>query len=104
MTLRPLVGKQPEQNCITDLIAADSARTDYHHATQLLRVTLCKRGECVPTPDNTVLFGLIQWAVFAATRSAELTDVRFSVKYSPEPYTFYERRAVTWSPSFRPRT
>lgn len=34
-------------------------RVKFHHASPLLRVTLCRRGECKPDIHNTVLFAII---------------------------------------------
>ncbi|GAA98031.1 uncharacterized protein L969DRAFT_617657 [Mixia osmundae IAM 14324] len=79
LTMRKLLPHSPESNCLTDLLGADLGHTHLHHATPLIRATLCNRGECKPTIHNTVLVGLIH------------------VKYHPEPYLYYERRAVTWN-------
>ncbi|KAM0750742.1 hypothetical protein T439DRAFT_288737 [Meredithblackwellia eburnea MCA 4105] len=79
LTLRALDPRPPSHNCLTELIGAEMNRVHFHHATPLLRVTLCKRGECTPDIHNTVLFALIH------------------IKYHPLPYLFYERRAVTWN-------
>ncbi|KAL8287651.1 hypothetical protein RQP46_003509 [Phenoliferia psychrophenolica] len=79
LTLRALDPAPPAHNCITEIVGAEMNRVKFHHATPLLRVTLCRRGECVPDIHNTVLFALIH------------------IKYHPLPYLFYERRAVTWN-------
>lgn len=93
LTLRALDPSPPSTNCLTEIIGAEMNRVKFHHATPLLRVTLCRRGECVPDIHNTVLFGLIH------------------VKYHPlvrvllprrrpngsQPYMFYEKRIVTWN-------
>ncbi|GAA5849159.1 hypothetical protein JCM8547_006465 [Rhodosporidiobolus lusitaniae] len=79
LTLRPLDPVAPSHNCLTDLLGADMNRVHLHHATPLLRATLCKRGECVPDVHNTVLFGIIH------------------VKYHPLPYLHYVRHVVTWN-------
>lgn len=79
LTLRPLVPNPPLSNCLTQVVSADMNRVKFHHATPLLRATLCRRGECVPDVHNTVLFGMIH------------------IKYHPLPYLFYERRIVTWN-------
>lgn len=77
MTLRALDPRPPTHNCVTEIINAEMNRVHFHHATPLLRATLCRRGECVPDIHNTVLFGFIH------------------IKYHPLPYLFYERRAIT---------
>lgn len=59
LTLRPLDPLAPSHNCLTDLLGADMNRVHLHHATPLLRATLCKRGECVPDVHNTVLMSII---------------------------------------------
>lgn len=64
-------------NCITKVVGEHLDRA-YHHATPLLRVTLCRRGECVPDRRNTVLFGIVH------------------VKFAQE-YAWYERRVVTYA-------
>ncbi|POY75273.1 hypothetical protein BMF94_1643 [Rhodotorula taiwanensis] len=79
LTLRPLDPLAPAHNCLTDLLGADMNRVHVHHATPLLRATLCKRGECVPDTSNTVMFGIIH------------------VKYHPLPYLHYVRHIVTWN-------
>ncbi|GAA5827491.1 hypothetical protein JCM11251_003834 [Rhodosporidiobolus azoricus] len=79
LTLRPLDPLAPSHNCLTDLLGADMNRVHLHHATPLLRATMCKRGECVPDVHNTVLFGIIH------------------VKYHPLPYLHYVRHVVTWN-------
>ncbi|KAK4047506.1 hypothetical protein OIO90_006148 [Microbotryomycetes sp. JL221] len=79
LTLRALDPSPPTHNCLTEVIGAEMNRVKFHHATPLLRVTLCKRGECKPSIHNTVLFGIIH------------------IKYHPLPYLFYERRVVTWN-------
>ncbi|KDE05704.1 hypothetical protein MVLG_03938 [Microbotryum lychnidis-dioicae p1A1 Lamole] len=79
MTLRALDPNPPKHNCLTSIVNAQMNRVKFHHATPLLRATLCRRGECKPDIHNTVLFGMIH------------------VKYHPEPYLFYERRIVTWN-------
>ncbi|ORY78098.1 hypothetical protein BCR35DRAFT_267012 [Leucosporidium creatinivorum] len=79
LTLRALDPAPPSHNCLTEIIGAEMNRVKFHHATPLLRVTLCRRGECVPDIHNTVLFGIIH------------------IKYHPLPYLFYERRVVTWN-------
>ncbi|GAA5987341.1 hypothetical protein JCM10908_001916 [Rhodotorula pacifica] len=79
LTLRPLDPLAPSHNCLTDLLGADMNRVHLHHATPLLRATLCKRGECVPDVHNTVMFGMIH------------------VKYHPLPYLHYVRHIVTWN-------
>ncbi|GAA5913266.1 hypothetical protein JCM6882_000048 [Rhodosporidiobolus microsporus] len=79
LTLRPLDPLAPTHNCLTDLLGADMNRVHLHHATPLLRATLCKRGKCVPDVHNTVLFGLVH------------------VKYHPLPYLHYVRHVVTWN-------
>ncbi|GAA6010122.1 hypothetical protein JCM10207_007570 [Rhodosporidiobolus poonsookiae] len=79
LTLRPLDPLAPAHNCLTTLLKADMNRVKLHHATPLLRATLCKRGECVPDVHNTVLFGMIH------------------VKYHPQPYLHYVRHIVTWN-------
>ncbi|KAH8927585.1 hypothetical protein BT69DRAFT_1347193 [Atractiella rhizophila] len=102
LTLRPLVRNPPAHNCLSELVGADMGRVRMHHATPLLRVTLCERGECMPDVHNTVLMGIIQFVPLFLRPIAlvlYLTDIlrRYSVKYHPEPYLFYERRAVTWN-------
>ncbi|GAA5957179.1 hypothetical protein JCM8115_003981 [Rhodotorula mucilaginosa] len=79
LTLRPLDPLAPSHNCLTDLLGADMNRVHLHHATPLLRATLCKRGECVPDVHNTVLMSIIH------------------VKYHPLPYLHYVRHVVTWN-------
>ena len=69
VTLRPLDPSPPSRNCITETIGADTRRVHFHHATPLLRVTMCKRGECKPDVGNTLLFGIIQSAALAPSRS-----------------------------------
>lgn len=64
-------------NCLTRTIGEHLDRA-YHHATPLLKVTLCRRGECLPSKENTVLFGIVH------------------VKF-PQDYAWYERRVVTYS-------
>ena len=59
LTLRALDPAPPSHNCLTELIGAEMNRVKFHHATPLLRVTMCRRGECVPDVHNTVLFGII---------------------------------------------
>lgn len=59
LTLRALDPAPPAHNCLTEVIGADMNRVKFHHATPLLRATLCRRGECVPDIHNTVLFGII---------------------------------------------
>ncbi|TNY24350.1 hypothetical protein DMC30DRAFT_346039 [Rhodotorula diobovata] len=79
LTLRPLDPLAPSHNCLTELLGPDMNRVHLHHATPLLRATLCKRGECKPDVHNTVLFGIIH------------------VKYHPLPYLHYVRHVVTWN-------
>ncbi|GAA5874931.1 hypothetical protein JCM1840_007154 [Sporobolomyces johnsonii] len=79
LTLRPLDPLAPSHNCLTDVIGPDMNRVHLHHATPLLRATLCARGECKPDVHNTVLMGMIH------------------VKYHPLPYLHYVRRLVTWN-------
>ncbi|GAA5999846.1 uncharacterized protein JCM10292_003770 [Rhodotorula paludigena] len=79
MTLRPLNPLAPSHNCLTDILGNDMNRVHLHHATPLLRATLCRRGECKPDVHNTVLFGIIH------------------VKYHPLPYLHYVRHVVTWN-------
>ncbi|GAA6036697.1 hypothetical protein JCM8097_003434 [Rhodosporidiobolus ruineniae] len=79
LTLRPLDPTPPAHNCLTDLLGADMNRVHVHHASPLLRATLCKRGDCVPDVHNTVLFGIVH------------------VKYHPLPYLHYVRHVVTWN-------
>jgi hypothetical protein len=59
LTLRPMDPAAPAHNCLTDLLGADMNRVHLHHATPLLRATLCQRGECTPDVHNTVLFGIV---------------------------------------------
>ncbi|BFZ56553.1 hypothetical protein PYCC9005_003600 [Savitreella phatthalungensis] len=47
-----------------------------HQSTNALKVTLCKRGECVPSSDNTVLLSIFQYKTF----------YRYHALY--EPYLF----------------
>ncbi|GAA5905800.1 hypothetical protein JCM8208_000903 [Rhodotorula glutinis] len=79
LTLRPLDPLAPSHNCLTELLGPDMNRVHLHHATPLLRATLCKRGECKPDVHNTVMFGIIH------------------VKYHPLPYLHYVRHVVTWN-------
>ncbi|GAA6049379.1 hypothetical protein JCM3770_007316 [Rhodotorula araucariae] len=79
LTLRPLDPLAPSHNCLTELLGPDMNRVHLHHATPLLRATLCKRGECKPDVHNTVLFAIIH------------------VKYHPLPYLHYVRHVVTWN-------
>ncbi|GAA5841662.1 hypothetical protein JCM5353_007182 [Sporobolomyces roseus] len=79
LTLRPLDPLAPTHNCLTDVLGPDMNRVHLHHATPLLRATLCKRGECKPDVHNTVLIGMIH------------------IKYHPLPYLHYVRRLVTWN-------
>ncbi|BGP09240.1 hypothetical protein OF846_003005 [Rhodotorula toruloides] len=79
LTLRPLDPLAPSHNCLTDILGPDMNRVHLHHATPLIRATMCKRGECVPDVHNTVLFGIIH------------------VKYHPLPYLHYVRHVVTWN-------
>lgn len=71
VTLRPLDPAPPSRNCITEAISADTRRVHYHHATPLLRVTMCKRGDCKPDVGNTVLFGIIQCVAIFLARATE---------------------------------
>lgn len=57
VSLQPLVSNTQAKNCVSDIV--DMEYVKFHHATPLLRVTLCNRGECVPNAHNTVLFGMI---------------------------------------------
>jgi hypothetical protein len=59
LALRALVAEPPTDNCLTQVIGADMRKVHFHHATPLLRATLCRRGECVPDVHNTVLMGMI---------------------------------------------
>lgn len=67
------VNSKAETTCIEDIMG-----TDLHQATPILRVTLCNRGECLPSIHNTVLFGLIH-------------------KRNERPHLWYDRRIVTWN-------
>lgn len=46
-------------NCIARELESDHKDPMVHHATPLLKVTLCDRGECVPDIHNTVMFAIV---------------------------------------------
>lgn len=51
-----------------------------HQGTPMLSITLCNRGECEPSIQNTVLMGLVQ-------------------KRRSDPHLHYDKRIVTWNAS-----
>lgn len=55
----PLLPNAPVVNCISQAVNGNFPASAHHHATPLLRVTLCERSKCVPDVHNTVLFGMI---------------------------------------------
>lgn len=59
----------PQHNCLTEVIGAERDHVKFHHATPLLRATLCRRGECTPDIHNTVLFGIIHIKYMIVSRA-----------------------------------
>lgn len=102
LTLRPLVPNPPQHNCLSQIVNAQMNRVKFHHATPLLRATLCRRGECKPNVHNTVLFGIIHIKYHPEVSLIPLLhcrrrDLTKSLLLSSQPYLFYERRVVTWN-------
>lgn len=54
-------GEEPwrskHQTCLHDVMLSDA---HVHQSTPMLSVTLCDRGACKPSPNNTVLIGMVQ--------------------------------------------
>lgn len=46
-----------EKTCVHDVMLSDG---HIHQSTAMLSMTLCNRGTCTPTPENTVLLGMVQ--------------------------------------------
>ena len=80
-------------------------RVHLHHATPLLRATLCKRGECKPDVHNTVLFGIIHVKYHPLVRPLPCSlspwrstaDADLLAAPSTQPYLHYVRHVVTWN-------
>ncbi len=66
--LQPVNPSPPAHNCLTELTGAERDHVKFHHATPLLRATLCRRGECTPDIHNTVLFGVIHLKYMKVSR------------------------------------
>ncbi|KAM0543460.1 hypothetical protein ACHAPJ_012324 [Fusarium lateritium] len=69
----------PKHTCLNDVMLTDRR---VHQSTPMLSLTLCKRGECEPAPNNTVIMGMVQ------------------MRYDPPQYTntWYDHRIVVYSP------
>lgn len=67
--LKPVDPNPPLHNCLTELTGAQRDHAKFHHATPLLRATLCRRGECTPDIHNTVLFGIIHIKYLKVSRT-----------------------------------
>lgn len=72
-------------------------RVKFHHATPLLRATMCRRGDCVPDIHNTVLFGIIHIKYHPLVRHLSSVEMFEADPGVSQPYLFYERRVVTWN-------
>ena len=66
--------RSKQQTCIHDVMLSDA---HVHQSTPMLSITLCKRGRCQPSAENTVLIGMVQ-------------------RRYDHP-TWYDRRIVTYS-------
>lgn len=62
------------KTCLHDVMGSDHG---IHQATPLLSLTLCRRGMCQPTQNNTVLLGMYH-------------------KHSEWPYLWYQRRVAVY--------
>jgi hypothetical protein len=49
--------RSEHQTCLHDVMLSDG---HVHQSTPMLSVTLCDRGDCHPSPENTVLIGMVQ--------------------------------------------
>lgn len=61
--------------CLNDVMLSDS---HVHQATPMLSLTLCNRGTCKPTTENTVMLGMVH--------------------HRTDKPTWYDRRIITYSP------
>lgn len=50
-----------DSNCLTNSLPDEWDPEKLHQATPFYRVTMCPRGTCVPTRQNTVLLGLVHY-------------------------------------------
>lgn len=50
-----------DSDCLTDSLPHEWNPEMLHQATPFYRVTMCPRGTCVPTRQNTVLLGLVHY-------------------------------------------
>ena len=66
------------KTCIHDIWRTDK---HIHQSTPMLVLTLCNRGECRPTPENTVMIGMVQRRVN---------------KSDGYPYTWYDHRIAVY--------
>lgn len=52
-----------DSTCLFDSLPQDWNKESLHQATPFHRMTLCPRGTCTPSRDNTVLLGLVHYKV-----------------------------------------
>lgn len=84
--LQPVNPNPPQHNCLTELTRAQRDHAKFHHATPLLRATLCRRGECTPDIHNTVLFGIIHIKYMKVSGPVWLPTRRFgSLELADQP-------------------
>lgn len=67
-----------EKTCVHDVMLSDK---HVHQSSPMLSVTLCKRGECEPSVNNTVMLGMVQR--------------RYDRPGSP--FTWYDRHIVVYN-------
>ncbi|GAO51131.1 hypothetical protein G7K_5242-t1 [Saitoella complicata NRRL Y-17804] len=60
LVLTPLHQDKTTSNCFTDIRNASDMLLP-HQTGNFIPLTLCNRGECKPTPENTVLTGFAHW-------------------------------------------
>lgn len=72
-----------EQTCVHDVMLSNN---HVHQSTPMLSITLCNRGECEPSANNTVMVGMLQRRYDRPAVSNTWYDRHIAVYSSDAPY------------------